>query len=341
MRLTLLFCVMLACSSSTKPATSHQQPTVRVDRRVELMSILQRLAGAREYADTPSTAYVSAVDRHFGPHRNHPAVLRTQELRQTYGIGFDGPMWLAVVLDDTLYVKARPGDARWANVDIDGYMVLVRDFAERTGLDTFLETHKAYFSRVEDRLRAAIEKENPSSWFDQFFGARPGATFVVVPGLLTGTRNFGPHTDTELFQILGITHVDFDELPVVDDATLELLVHETAHGYVNPLFAKHRAELEPHGARLLARVAEPMRKQAYPTWDIMMNEQGVRAVTALYLRERKGAAAADAAIAREEARSFLWTRPLADLLGTYAAQRKQYPDLDAFMPKVVELFVHQ
>lgn len=341
MRLACLICVLLACSSSTKPTATQQQPTVRVDRRVELMSILQRLAGAREYADTPSTAYVSAVDTHFGPHRGHPAVLRTQELRTQYGIGFDGPMWLAVVLDDKLYVQARPGDSRWTNVDIDGYMVMVRDFAERTGLDAFLATHKAYFSRVEERLRTAIAKEDLTTWFDRFFGSRPGTTFVVVPGLLTGTRNFGPHTTTEMFQILGITHVDFDDLPVVDDATLQLLVHETAHSYINPLFAKHRAELESHGARLLARVAEPMRKQAYPTWDIMMNEQGVRAVTALYLRERKGAAAADAAIAREEARSFLWTRPLADLLGTYAAQRKQYPDLDAFMPKVVELFVHQ
>jgi len=341
MRLAWVICMLLACSSSsTKPAMSTP-PDVRVDRRVELMAILQRLAGAREYAGTPSTGYVNAVDAHFGPYREHPAVLRTQQLRQTAGIGFDAPMWLAVVLDDKLFVKAPPGDARWANADTDGYMVLVRDFAEVTGFDAFLATHRPYFSRVEERLRTAIAKEDPTTWFDRFFGSRPGMTFVVVPGLLTGTRNFGPHTTTEMFQILGITHVDFDDLPVVDDATLELLVHETAHGYVNPLFAKHRAELAAHGERLLARVAEPMRKQAYPTWDIMMNEQGVRAVTALYLRERRGAAAGDAAIQREEARSFLWTRPLADLLATYAAQRKQYADLEAFMPKIVELFEHQ
>jgi len=143
-----------------------------------------------------------------------------------------------------------------------------------------------------------------------------------------------------MFQILGIPNVDLDELPCIDAELLELLVHETAHSYINPLFTKYRAELEPHGVRLLAKVAEPMRQQAYPTWDIMLNEQAVRAVTALYLRERKGAAAADAAIQREEARSFLWTRPLADLLATYAAQREQSPDLDALMPNNVELFVH-
>lgn len=341
MRLAWVICLLLACSSSpTKPVASAPL-TVRVDRRVEVMSILMRLAAASEYLGTPATTYVSDVGKTFGPFAEHPAVVRTRELRAKYGISFDAPMWLAIQLDEKLYLHGRPLDARWENVDIDSYLVLVRDFVEATKFDAFFTSHAPYFARVETRLREAIAKEDPTSWFDAFFGARPGAKFVVVPGLLTGTRNFGPHNETELFQILGISHVDFDELPFIDEQLIELLVHETAHSYINPVFAKHRAELEPHGARLLARVAEPMRKQAYPTWDIMMNEQGVRAVTALYLRERKGPAAADAAIAREEARSFLWTRPLADLLGTYAADRKQYPDLDAFMPKVVELFVHQ
>lgn len=305
------------------------------------MSILQRLAAASEYLGTPTTTYVSDVGKTFGPFGDHPAVVRTRELRAKYGISYDAPMWLAIQLDDKLYLKGRPLDARWANVDIASYLALVRDFVAATKFDAFLAAHASYYARVEERLRTAIAKEDPTSWFDRFFGARPGAKFIVVPGMLTGTRNFGPHNDTEMFQILGISHVDFDELPFIDEPLIELLVHETAHSYINPLFAKHHAELAPHGRRLLARVAEPMRKQAYPTWEIMMNEQGVRAVTALYLRERKGAASADAAIAREEARSFLWTRPLADLLGTYAAQRQQYPDLEAFMPRIVELFVHQ
>jgi hypothetical protein len=343
MRMVMLVCLCtaIACGSSSTSKPKPAPLEVHVDRRVELMSILQRLAAASEYLGTPATTYVSDVGTTFGPFSEHPAVQRTRELRAKYGIAFDAPMWLAVSLDDKLYLRSRPLDARWANVDIDGYLVLVRDFVTATKFEAFFAAHAPYFARVEARLRDAIAKEDPTSWFDRFFGARPGATFKVVPGMLTGTHNFGPHTESELFQILGMSHVDFDELPFINDALIELLVHETAHSYINPLFEKHRAALAPHGQRLLARVAEPMRKQAYPTWDIMMNEQGVRAVTVQYLRERKGAAAGDAAIAREEARSFLWTRALADLLGTYAATRQQYPDLDAFMPKIVELFVHQ
>lgn len=339
MRLVLVLCLAIACgSSSTKTPGASAVPEVRIDRRVELMSILQRLAGAREYMGTPSSAYVTAVDTHFAPHREHAAVAATRQLRASHGISYDAPMWLAVQLDDRLALKARPGDARWDTVDIDGYLASVRAFVADTGFDAFVATHEPYYKKVEDRLRTAIATEKPTTWFDRFFGARAGARFIVVPGLLAGARNFGPHTDAELYQILGITHLDFDELPVVDAPTIELLVHEMAHGYINPLFARHAAALATHGERLFARVAEPMRKQAYTTWQIMLNEQAVRAVTLLYLRERKGAAAADAALAREVARGFLWTQPLAELLAGYAANRQQYSDLDAFMPKVIALF---
>jgi hypothetical protein len=64
-------------------------------------------------------------------------------------------------------------------------------------------------------------------------------------------------------------------------------------------------------------------------------------VTALYLRDRKGATAGDAAIDRERARSFVWTRPLTDLLASYAGARDRYPDLDTLVPQTVELLAAQ
>lgn len=336
----LLVCIVLACNSS-KPATAPATFELHVDRRVELMALLQRLVGAKEYLATPATAYVAAVDAHFAAFKNHPAVAATRELRQNPGIGFDGPMWLAVELDDTLQLRNRPGDARWANVDIEAYLAKIRDFVNASGFDAFLAQHRTYFTKIEDRLRAAITTENPRSWFDGFFGARPGATFVVVPALLVGTHNFGPHTASELYQIIGVVRVDFDELPTFDPLTLELVVHEMAHSYINPLFDKHAAALEPHGTRLFAQVAETMRKQAYPTWNIMLNEQGVRAVTSLYMRERKSAREGELAVAQQESLGFKWTKGLVDKLAEYRAQRQQFSDLDAFMPTIVAFFAAQ
>lgn len=356
-KLTTWFVVCaFACnsSSSTSPAKTESAKTesaktgeaattkaavdVHVDRRIELMAILQRLARAAEYLGTPASSYVSAVDAHFGPFSNHPAVVATRELRQKYGISYDAPMWLAIQLDDKLELRGPPGDPRWSTVDIPGYLATLREFVTATGLDAFLAQHAAYFAKVEDRLRTAITKEDPGSWFDTFFGARAGTRFVVVPGLLCGTRNFGPRTDSELYQIIGITRVDFDELPTFDPLTLELVVHEMAHSYINPVFAKHHGELAAHGQRLFAQVEAPMRKQAYPNWQTMLDEQGVRAVTVLYLRQRKGPEVAKRAADGEVGRGFLWTPALADLLAEYGSSRAKYADLEAFMPRVVQFF---
>lgn len=338
--LVLSVVLVIACKSSKEatpaippPAATAGAVDVHVDRRVELFSLLHRLNNAREYMATPTTKYVAAVDAHFASFKDHAAVVATRELREA-GIGYDGPMWLAVQLDDKLQLRAPPLDPRWASVDIEAYLTKVRDFVATSDFDGFLAKHRDYFARVEERMRTAIEKENPRAWFDDFFGARPGATFVVVPSLLVGTHNFGPHTKDELYQLIGVVRVDFDELPTFDGMTLELTIHEMAHSYINPMFEKHRAALQPHGERLFAHVADAMRKQAYPRWDIFLNEQGVRAVTAFYLRERKGTAAGDAAIAREEARGFKSTRALVDLFGEYRRTRQEDSDVEALVPRI-------
>src|ERR1039457_1974980 len=65
-----------------------------IDSRVELMSILFRLAGNQEYRQCRVPAYDQAIDKYFAPFRNHDAV----HLAHSLAIGFDAPMKLAVNL---------------------------------------------------------------------------------------------------------------------------------------------------------------------------------------------------------------------------------------------------
>jgi hypothetical protein len=67
----------------------------------------------------------------------------------------------------------------------------------------------------------------------------------------------------------------------------------------------------------------------------------VRASTARYILEHQGAEAAERAIRSEQGRAFIWTPELFELLGEYAASREKYPNLDAFMPRIVEFFDKQ
>ena len=47
----------------------------RVDERVELLSIVFRLAGNSEYNMNLLPAYTVEIDRYFAPYKDHPAVV--------------------------------------------------------------------------------------------------------------------------------------------------------------------------------------------------------------------------------------------------------------------------
>ncbi|MDQ3370517.1 MAG: DUF4932 domain-containing protein, partial [Myxococcota bacterium] len=318
---------------------------VRVDRRVELISILQRLGGGPEYRQAPRTPYVAAVDAAFGPFRSHPAVAATTALRAQHGISFDAPMILAVHLDDA-FALVNPDelaelDARWQGVDHAAYAALLRDFAEATKFAAFFDAHRAHHDAVAAKLRGVLDAEHPVAWFDGLFGVRTRSRYVVVPGLLTGPASFGvratlPDGTSELYQILGVTGAD--GLPVVDADTVALLVHEMAHSYINPVFERHRAAFERSGAALYGLVADRMRAQAYANWMTMINESGVRAVTVLYLRDRKGADAGAAAARAELRHGFAWINELTEVFRKYQRDRARYADLDAYVPQIVAFF---
>ena len=68
---------------------------VSVDPRIELFSIIFRVAGNPEYRRGILSAYVDDADRHFEPFRNYSAILLAQKLRSAHGIDYDAPMSLA------------------------------------------------------------------------------------------------------------------------------------------------------------------------------------------------------------------------------------------------------
>jgi hypothetical protein len=162
-----------------------------------------------------------------------------------------------------------------------------------------------------------------------------------VPGLLNGPNGYGcsvvfPGGGEVISPILGLGRWLEKDTPAYQDeqGLVSYLFHEVAHAYVNPIVDAHAGILEPVAAPVYRTVREQMKRQAYGSWRIMMYESGVRAATALFLRDRFGARAAQREIGRDEARSFLWMQPLVDLLDRYRGERDKYEDFAAFMPEV-------
>ena len=328
----LIVLLLVACSSksSDKPPPPKPVPIasdaavvsakpleVVVDKRVELMSIVMRLAGAPEY-QVAKTPYALEVDRVFGPFANHAAVKRTAELRKSNGIAFDAPILLAVHLDGAFELdnaaEVATIDKRWAGVDLEAYAALLRQFAGDTSF-AMLPAPAA------DNLRAILQADNPLPFFDDMFGVGPQHT--VIHGELLGTNNVGVRNGTRFYEVMSAPQ-------------LGVLVHEMAHSYINPLLAKHAAALEPAGAQLYPLFATTMRAQNYVDWQTMFNESAVRALVVLFMRENKGDVAGAAAARAEMRAGFVWINELTEVFRKY--KRGTARDADALARDIATFF---
>ena len=323
---------------------------VRIDPRVELISIIFRLAGNREYSMCRIPSYNQDIEEHFGPYKDHPAIKFASELRQRRGVSYDAPMSLAVHLTDATGLGEKVPfdspdeeiDARWKLDELREFVEKARQFVKDADFNGFIDAHEELYDTTVARAKQMLRREAHFEWFDDFFGARPGANFNVIIGIVNGPSNYGARTklgnDEELYCILGVWNCDLKGIPRFPSGMVSTVVHEFCHSYVNPLVYAHTSELEEAGTRMYETVKNTMKQMAYGNWTTMMHESVVRASGVRYTLSTRGKFAANMQIMGQVNRGFLWTRELSALLGEYEANRDQYPTLESFFPRIITFF---
>ncbi len=344
-----------AAESTTRPMAASRPAmadklTVRVDPRIELFSIIFRLAGHPEYRRARIDAYARAADEHFAPVKDHAAVKLARVYRSTFGISFDAPMSLAVLLTDTPELKEavtlepRPEslDSRWRIPEARTFIAAANDFAVKGRFAEFFEVHRAQYEASAGRLRKMAREEAQFDWFESFFGGKADVRPNLVIGMLLGPNNYGPRSmvgqRVDVYSILGAMAADEQGIVIYSPRHIPLLVHEFGHSYVNPAVDRHEKILAGAGQKLFNRVEQRMRAQAYGSWQTMMRESVLRACVVRYLLAQKGRAAALREVLDQQMLGFVWTGELVTVLDEYERHRDQYPDFDAFMPRVAEFF---
>jgi hypothetical protein len=347
---------VMAAESTNRPAgqavpSSAHSLRVVVDPRVELLSLIFRLAGNPEYNMARVTSYAEDTEKQFGKFRSHAVVSLARELRGTHGISYDAVMSLAVHLTDAerlqLKLPLQPWpeglDRRWTAPEVSKFLAAARQFVKDSSFQEFVEQHRPLYQTTVARMQTLMEKEAHLDWFDAYFGPRSQAGFTVALGLLNGSGCYGPHFRAadgreELYCVLGVWQTDKQGLPEFTHDALGTVVHEFCHSYANPLIARHQAELRASGDALFEHVAERMRSQAYGNAQTMLHESLVRVCVIRYLRQYEGEEAVKRAIQSEKRNGFLWMQEMSDLLGEYEARREQYPTLEDFSPRLVAFF---
>ena len=322
-----------------------------VDPRVELLSLIFRLAGNREYNMARVESYAGDADRQFGKFRDHPMVNLARELRNTHGVSYDAVMSMAIHLTDAsqprLKLPLEPWpdslDNRWTAPDVTNFLAAARQFVKDSSFQEFIEQHQPLYQTTVARMQTLLDKEAHLEWFDDYFGRRPQASFTVALGLLNGGGCYGPHFRAadgheELYCVLGVWQTDKEGLPEFTDDALPTVIHEFCHSYANPLVERHLTELQASGDALFKQVAGQMRSQAYGSGETLLKESLVRVCVIRYLRRYDGEEAAGRAIQAEKKKGFLWMQEMSDLLGEYEAHRDRYSTLEDFSPRLVSFF---
>ena len=348
--LTLFQCYFAAAAEPGEVKVSQLPLRVVVDPRVELMSIIFRLAGNPEYCMGNVASYTNDVEKRFGEFRAHPAVKLAQKLREEHGVSYDACMSMAVHMIDAekceekVPFDPRPEnlDARWSVNDAREFLAATRQFVKDTNFNEFITAHHSLYETAQSRMEDCLKKNAHMEWFDEYFGSRPEASFTLTLGMLNGGNNYGPRCRTadgkeELYCVLGVWMTDDKGLPVFDSSVVWVVVHEFCHSYVNPLTSKYKTEIDKY-AKLFGPISERMKSQAYPVWETCVNEHIVRSLTTRYAYLKENKEAGDKSLQRERKSGFFYVPALCEQLKYYENNRDKYKTFAEFYPELIKVF---
>ena len=348
-RTLYLLPLMMVCLIAGNAAAATAPVSVAVDERVELMSIIARLAGNDVYnAPNSASPYAERVERHFGPFRVHRAVTAYQAILEDYGTSYDAIPTLAVHLDGVPTLAERIPfeqdpprlDERWPVEPTRAFLSALRDFAVASDARGFFDSERDFYAECAARFAPGLANARAVEWFDAFLGVKAGATYKVTPGLLCGGSNYGTGVSfpdgrpEEVLPVLGCAVWDAGGLPVFTPGAVGTYVHELCHTYTNQVVDRHPAAFEKGAAAIYPLVATQMESMAYPSWHIMTYETLVRACVIRYLADRQGPQAAAGESERQSAQGFVLVPAVAASLEQFAAARDRFPTLDDFVPEL-------
>lgn len=345
---TLLAAAFLvgACvgKSSPRQSVTARETRVVVDRRIELLGILQVLT---EYPLTTQLdlSYNSEIRARFAAHANHPAVSSFRSMwKQKFPfssvpdavMSFTPPPHLA----PRRPVSAEALEAAGGAAQLGSFIAQMRDFAVRSDFGSFFAQKQPYYRQIIARAEPAVKAAVAP--LETYLGTNLGDTTVVLGPTLHDGGFLSSYTNEagqpEIYAFIGPQSVADG---IADFGTTErlepLISHEFAHSVINPLTDAHFSEVQA-SSHLFAALASKMKENGYSTWKQTVYEHIIRAITVRLTARSRGEAAGRTALDGEVRRGFVYVPALASKLQQYEQDRGRYPTIASFFPELLKAF---
>ena len=338
--------IVLFCAIAVKA----QMPVVPyVDERTELVSIVFRLAGAKEYVADNLKDYMNDIDTYFAAHKNHKVIKLAQNLRSQYGVSYDAVMSMAThieIVNQKIKIKGniKQGsiERRWTEDNIIKFVKLLNQFYKESKFPIFFEQHQDLYQKATSNFNKILENVD-FGWFVNFYGEQNKNNFSLIISLVNGPSNYGStvsytNKPEDIYAIIGTWASNESGEPIYPAQVIGTVIHEFSHSFCNGLIEEFYTQLEEQGKAFFAFVKEKMTRQAYGTSKTMLYEILVRACVIKYYESvENNPSNVKKHISRELSNGFLWIEELVNSLSVYEKNRDKYPTLKSYMPEIVKL----
>lgn len=341
----ILFLLLLSVSP---PVLAQGNVKSKIDPRVELFSIIFRLAGNPEYNMKFAKAYVKDIHTYFDPFKNDPVVQFAKELADKKNMGFSKVMFLAVQLKfkNNKFIRIKESSNsltdKWSEADADKFVKLANNFYKTTKFSRFFDNHKEMYTEATQAFDQSVT-EFDKNWYLNYYGDRE-VDYQVIVGLANGGANYGPSVKPVaekkmVYAIMGSWTFDEQSKPLYSkDVYLSYLIHEFNHSFIDHLLDNKifKAGLESSGKILLQKEEKKLNAEGYDDWHSVINESLVRACVVRYMIDhQENDNAVQTEISKQIDKGFLWTADLVKHFGSYEASRSQFPSFEKFYPMII------
>ncbi|WCO01069.1 DUF4932 domain-containing protein [Psychroserpens ponticola] len=347
------------CSQKKKNISEQKEKTQKeailkepkVDKRVELLSIVFRLAGCHEYSQNLFPEYVESIENHFEKFKNHDLITYVKDELREDGIGFSAVMSMAIHITEPPNIKPiitpfsnTSLEEPWREDSAIKFLKLLNIFYTDADCETFFNSNKELYKTASNRFKNVYQNLD-LEWYQNFYGAKPKGEFRIINGLGNGGASYGPHImypngNEVVYAIMGTWSVDSLGMPNYEmKEYFPTILHEFNHSFINHLVEKYRSQLQESGTIIFNKVKDEMNKQAYGNWKTMYDEALVRATVIKYMKDHNyDRRSIEKELDEQLNSSFLWTDALVKELERYDNNRDSYPTLEHFMTELVIFF---
>ncbi|MFA4987405.1 MAG: DUF4932 domain-containing protein [Candidatus Brocadiia bacterium] len=349
MKRIALMAVLLVSFGAAVARAENPGLNISVDPRIELLLTVQSLSNyARKTSVIHSfqTDYRKDLDKYFTPFKSEEAVSLFDEMA-SQGFAYDAPPTAMLYLSeppDLKVAKPFPADVLkrvGGAKKMDAFVESMRAFAVKTKFMDFYNAHADAYKKMTDEVRALLDADEYVARLEKYYGSKQHSYNIMlmpISGHGFGPRIALPDGTFDLYCICGsVGEMDGQPSFGTKKDFQNFTIHEFSHSFVNALTTKNLAEVNKYQI-LFEPIASNMAKQAYPQWEICVNEHIVRAVTARLCFLKFGEEGLKESIAYEKARSFAYIEHLIELLKEYEAARDKYPTFADFYPRIIDKF---